>query len=278
MLLRYLGYEMSVDEFIEQYLDRQEFELREGELYGPDPTKYFCGSPYDEESFGCYAPVITQALKKAIGEMYEVLDLTGTEIKTLQTEYIDKGMPVILWACINMREPITGPQWKLKDSGEVFTWISNEHCMLLVGYDEEGYYFNDPYENNGVIRYPKENCRRQIQSTAYAGCGSKKEIKKDRSLLIDSKSADSCFSFIITGFRVPVRSCKCHPARGRTVPLRYVPCANNTYRYGTVRFRRQSCKAVPCSAETSGTEALRGPRIRKALTALQALLHPRGFP
>ena len=129
MLLRYLGYEMSVDEFIEQYLDRQEFELREGELYGPDPTKYFCGSPYDEESFGCYAPVITQALKKAIGEMYEVLDLTGTE---------------------------TGPQWKLKDSGEVFTWISNEHCMLLVGYDEEGYYFNDPYENNGVIRYPKE--------------------------------------------------------------------------------------------------------------------------
>lgn len=121
MLLRYLGYEMSVDEFIEQYLDRQEFELREGELYGPDPTKYFCGSPYDEESFGCYAPVITQALKKAIGEMYEVLNLTGTEIKTLQTEYIDKGMPVILWACINMREPITGPQWKLKDSGEVFT-------------------------------------------------------------------------------------------------------------------------------------------------------------
>lgn len=88
--------------------------------------------------------------------MYEVLDLTGTEIKTLQTEYIDKGMPVIFWACINMREPITGPQWKLKDSGEVFTWISNEHCMLLVGYDEEGYYFNDPYENNGVIRYPKE--------------------------------------------------------------------------------------------------------------------------
>lgn len=38
MLLRYLGYEMSVDEFIEQYLDRQEFEFREGELYGPDPT------------------------------------------------------------------------------------------------------------------------------------------------------------------------------------------------------------------------------------------------
>lgn len=64
-------------------------------------------------------------------------------------------MPVIYWACINMRDPIVGPQWKLLDTGETFTWISNEHCMLLVGYDEDSYYFNDPYENNGCIRYPK---------------------------------------------------------------------------------------------------------------------------
>ena len=65
-------------------------------------------------------------------------------------------MPVIFWACINMRKPVIGPSWKLSDSGRTFTWISNEHCMLLVGYDEEGYYFNDPYENHGVIRYPKK--------------------------------------------------------------------------------------------------------------------------
>ena len=44
---------------------------------------------------------------------------------------------------------------ELLDTGETFTWISNEHCMLLVGYDEDSYYFNDPYENNGCIRYPK---------------------------------------------------------------------------------------------------------------------------
>jgi uncharacterized protein YvpB len=27
--------------------------------------------------------------------------------------------------------------------------------MLLVGYDDEGYYFNDPYENHGTIRYDR---------------------------------------------------------------------------------------------------------------------------
>lgn len=155
MLLQYLGYDMDVDTFIEKYLEKRNFETHNGQLLGPDPRKYFCGSPYDEESFGCYAPVICNALERAIGAQYEVVDETGTSMEKLLSNYIDRGMPVIFWACINMREPIVGPSWKLLDSGEDFTWISNEHCMLLVGYDEEGYYFNDPYENNGVIRYDK---------------------------------------------------------------------------------------------------------------------------
>ena len=45
MLLRYLGYEMSVDEFIEQYLDRQEFELREGSFTVRIPQNIFVEVP-----------------------------------------------------------------------------------------------------------------------------------------------------------------------------------------------------------------------------------------
>lgn len=155
MLLQYLGYPVTADEFIENYLELEEFEEIDKEWYGPDPKQCFCGSPYDEKSFGCYAPVICKALEKAIGGTYCIKDETGTPMEQLLENYIDKGMPVIFWACINMREPVIGPSWRLKGNGELFTWISNEHCMLLVGYDEEGYYFNDPYENNGVIRYPK---------------------------------------------------------------------------------------------------------------------------
>ena len=77
-------------------------------------------------------------------------------IQELLEKYIDQGMPVVFWACINMRKEIPGPEWKLLDSGETFCWISNEHCMLLVGYDEEKYYFNDPYDNTGVIGYERE--------------------------------------------------------------------------------------------------------------------------
>lgn len=159
MLLHYLGCSMSVEEFIERYLEKVDFERRGNELWGANPWERFCGSPYKEDGFGCYAPVIRQTLERIFTERnlsYEVYDETGSCMERLLTEYIDQGIPVIFWACINMREPVTGPDWKLFDSGETFTWISNEHCMLLVGYDEEGYYFNDPYENNGVVRYPKE--------------------------------------------------------------------------------------------------------------------------
>ena len=155
MLLQFLGVSITVDEFIENDLKKEAFETRNGELFGPDPRECFVGSPYDDESFGCYAPVIKESLEHVLGEEYRVLNKTGTDTKELIRDYIDRGMPVIYWACINMREPIVGPEWKLKKTGETFTWISNEHCMLLVGYDEENYYFNDPYENHGVIGYPK---------------------------------------------------------------------------------------------------------------------------
>ena len=182
MLLQYLGYDISVDTFIEQYLEKEDFEEREGVWYGPDPRTHFCGSPYDEDSFGCYAPVICKALEKILGDAYEVSDRTGTEIDILIREYIDREMPVVFWACINMREPITGPQWKLKETGETFTWISNEHCMLLVGYDEENYYFNDPYDNNGVIRYPKDVVKDRYKAQHMQAVGVKKTDKKQELL------------------------------------------------------------------------------------------------
>lgn len=177
MLLQYLGYPVTVDEFIENYLEKDSFETRDGELYGPNPNQHFCGSPYDRESFGCYAPVICRALTKVAGEKYEIFDETGASLDSLLEKYIDKGMPVIFWACINMKEPIKGPCWKLKDCNQTFTWISNEHCMLLVGYDDHAYYFNDPYENNGVIGYPRNvvEDRHKAQYAQAVGI----RIKKD---------------------------------------------------------------------------------------------------
>ena len=91
-----------------------------------------------------------------VKEDYLVIDETDTDLEELKREYLDQGIPVIFWACIKMREPIVGPSWVLFETEEEFTWISNEHCMLLVGYDNEGYYFQDPDENRGLMHYEKK--------------------------------------------------------------------------------------------------------------------------
>lgn len=172
MLLQFLGIDIMVNEFIEKYLEKKPFSEKDGKTYGPDPRKYFAGSPYDTESMGCYAPVIEKTLNKVflavadgtqntdesmlMKEEYHAKNITGMPMEEILCKYIDHDMPVVFWACIDLKEAIIGPEWILDDTGEVFTWKSNEHCMLLVGYDENYYYFNDPWHNHGIIGYEKE--------------------------------------------------------------------------------------------------------------------------
>ena len=180
MLLRHLGYQVTVDEWIENYLERQEFENRNGTIYGGDPWKVFCGNPYREDGMGCYAPVICQTLDKVFEKekRFRAVDETGRSMEYLIQNYVDKGIPVVFWACIDMKKPIVGPDWHLTAQPEkIFTWISNEHCMLLTGYDEDGYYVHDPYENHGVIHYEKELVR-QRHEAQYAMAVGVKNVQK----------------------------------------------------------------------------------------------------
>ena len=156
MLLRYLGLNLSIYDFIDNYLEKENFSEINGVLYGPSPYEKFVGDPYQKDAMGCYAPVIQKALQKILGSGYQIIDETGRDLPYLIKTYVDRDIPVILWATLDLRDIIVGPCWKLKESGEDFTWLSNEHCMLLVGYDETHYIFNDPWNNNGVISYEKK--------------------------------------------------------------------------------------------------------------------------
>lgn len=170
MLLQYLGYPITMEEFVDRYVEKVPFETIDGKLYGADPRVHFAGNPKDPESMGCHAPVICKALEKFFAEkqacdteelkpckqMEEVVNLTGLPMARLLKEYIDKDMPVIFWASIDLKETIFGPTWIVKETGQPFSWVSNEHCMLLVGYDETNYYFNDPWHNHGLIGYDRD--------------------------------------------------------------------------------------------------------------------------
>ena len=166
MALRHAGYDITVEEFIDFYLPRGDFWVEDGQAYGDDPYQCFVGDPYSDSGFGCFAPALARALEGVAGEG-AVEDLTGTSLADLCQDCIDQGVPVILWATMDMREPTDGRRWILADSGETFTWPAGEHCLLLVGYDQTSYYFNDPYEDKGLVAYD-----RQLVETRYQQIGS----------------------------------------------------------------------------------------------------------
>ena len=62
---------------------------------------------------------------------------------------------VVFWATLDFQPvPEQRDHWLLAD-GTDFAWKCNEHCLLLVGYDAEHYWFNDPWHDHGLCCQPK---------------------------------------------------------------------------------------------------------------------------
>lgn len=159
MLLAYYGLDLGINELIMNYVDlRDLYTNQEGILCGYDPNEYFIGNPYDSNGYGCHSGVILKALIKYLPpERYKVHNLSGMSIEELCRSYIDYGVPVMMWASIDMKPTFRSENnsWLIEETGEQFTWTSNEHCMVLVGYDDLNYYFNDPLNNKNTA-YEKE--------------------------------------------------------------------------------------------------------------------------
>lgn len=168
MLLNYYNYDITPGTFIDGYLHMDY--LRESSdgtaVVGPDPYTAFIGSPYDENSLGCYPPVIVEALNKVFDETgsdNEAVNTTGKSLEQLAEEYLIQDEPVLVWATMYLWEPFETDSWIVEGAseespykdGDVYSWIANEHCLVFTGYDEYYYYFNDPLYYNETISYEK---------------------------------------------------------------------------------------------------------------------------
>lgn len=168
MALRHIGNQMTVDTFIDKYLNK-------GSTKGFNPYVEFGGNPKSTSGWGCFAEAIQLALNKFLPDTnYTSKVLRGVSVADLCSEYIDKNIPVIFFATQQMRAISKTTTWYA--DGRKITWKSPFHCLLLVGYDDNNYIFNDPQDSKALTYYNKE-----AVETAYAAEGEQAVVivKKD---------------------------------------------------------------------------------------------------
>ena len=159
MLLNYYGYNISETSFADKYLIKRPLGYGKYGLEGPDPNCAFIGSPYTTNSFGAYAPVMAKSMNSYLAKKsYKAVSVSGKSLEYLAGKYIAQGQPVMVWATIYMTASYKTTTWRVNytdenaryKKGSSYTWLANEHCLLLTGYDSSYYYFNDPWTNSRI--------------------------------------------------------------------------------------------------------------------------------
>lgn len=153
MLMQYLGFDLEIGEFVNNYLIVKPVEYgADGNRYGPDLNSAFGGDLYF--GFGINAPAMAKCMNnylKAENSNLKAYPLIGTPLEQLCEEYVNNDIPVMVWATAGLQEPYVKASWSVnyvdensdKKIGDTMDWLMHEHCMVLIGYDEDNYYFSD---------------------------------------------------------------------------------------------------------------------------------------
>lgn len=166
MALQYEGISIDMKEFVTKDLNyepvREEAVVDEkisgtavdgkNHLMGPDPNQAFAGNPSQADGYGCFLPVIKTAVEHVFERRKisgEAVDYSGKKLDEFVENTIGQGKPVIIWVTNGFVKYKDGTRWFIRGENRKFTWTKGEHCILIVGYDDEQYYYHDPL--NGEV-------------------------------------------------------------------------------------------------------------------------------
>lgn len=165
VLLQYLGFDIDEHEFSENYLITSPISYDENiQRYGPDMNSAYAGDVY--EGYGIYAPAMAKSMNKYLHTTNtdkQAIIAQEVSLEKLCHKYVTKDIPVMVWATTYMHEPYVKAEWIIdyvdensdKCIGDIEQWMQNEHCLVLMGYDSEHYYFCDSVSGE-ISAYEKE--------------------------------------------------------------------------------------------------------------------------
>lgn len=118
--------------------------------YWGNPNLGFVGDVTGRaKGFGIYHTALIDLLKKYIPT---AVNLTGKSFEALEDK-IAEGIPVEVWTTIKYQDSVVWSVWDTS-IGPIRTTFS-EHAVLLVGYDKDNVYVNDPYSGLSQVKINK---------------------------------------------------------------------------------------------------------------------------
>lgn len=146
MLLNYMGLSADKCDLSDNYLPK-------GEAGTVDMNTAFIGDPRTAGSYGCFAPVIADTAASYIADnrsSLKVHNLTGSNFTSL-FHLIADNKPVVVWTTINLLPTSVTKTWEVNEN-TVF-WQSQEHCVVLCGYDYDKSTVTVADPLNGITEY-----------------------------------------------------------------------------------------------------------------------------
>jgi uncharacterized protein YvpB len=118
-----------------------------------DPNQGFVGDITGKKiGYSVYHKPLLSLLKRY---KKSAVDLTGGTLDDLEKK-LKAGYPVVVWTTANYQAP-ADKLWRTWESptGKIRATFS-EHCVLLVGFDLENVYINDPLSNKKQLKVEKK--------------------------------------------------------------------------------------------------------------------------
>lgn len=129
MVLQFLGFPIDKLTLADQFLAKSE--PTASSMYTT-----FLGNPRQANGYGCYSPALIRCAAeylKTQDTTVKIYDYTNSSFESLY-EQIAAGHPCIIWGTISNLEPVASETWIV--DGEICQWFAQEHCMVLIGYDQ----------------------------------------------------------------------------------------------------------------------------------------------
>lgn len=166
MLLNYYGMNVSLSDFINNYLSKDKVYKVDGVRYGPNPETCYAGDPASPRGgWGCFTTAIENAVNKLINARYANKYTVRKNTSNASLPELAKSKkPFAVWTTITYNVVQGQYTWKSYDGKVTYTYPKDQHVIVIIGQDDNYYYVNDPLKGYGNTKIAKSTLERSFDS------------------------------------------------------------------------------------------------------------------